>query len=265
MVRTCPWYCVLLAAVDHSDRVCLNSVTHHFLASSSRLSFVSLYFPLFLKWYSHSFNAISVLFQFHRGYTGAGGLEKNGLYRNCTGGAARLVDVSLFGNDHIYQRPTPRAIYDTTLAFDPEGLRFFHSLHFCPIPLTCHEMTKKVCFWTCLWLYTLFLSVLLSGALGGLTCVLCAYLGAEAAKVLLVFPANKQRIIRWMLWALATVSSKIGYSRDGFLVPRLYSIRFVLSKRDYQEGSFVTSRSMTDPSRSTRTCGLCRMCWSRVP
>jgi hypothetical protein len=90
---------------------------------------VSLYFPSLLKRYSER-NRL-VLFHFYRGYTGAGGLEKNGLYRNCTGGAARLVDVSLFGNDHIYQRPTPRAIYDTTLAFDPEGSCFFHSLHFC--------------------------------------------------------------------------------------------------------------------------------------
>ena len=78
------------------------------------------------------------LISFYRGYTGAGGLEKNGLYRNCTGGAARLVDVSLFGNDHIYQRPTPRAIYDTTLAFDPEGLCFFSLPSLLPlIPLTC--------------------------------------------------------------------------------------------------------------------------------
>lgn len=46
------------------------------------------------------------------------------------------------------------------------------------------------------------------GLLGGLTCVLSAYLGAEAAKVLLVFPANQQRIIRWLLWSLLTVSYK---------------------------------------------------------
>ncbi len=208
MVRTCPWYCVLLAAVDHSDCVCLNSITHHFLASCSGLPSVSFYYLSLLKRYSHLLNVIVVLFHFYRGYTGAGGLEKNGLYRNCTGGAARLVDVSLFGNDHIYQRPTPRSIYDTTLAFDPEGLCFFHSLRFCPLPLTCLEMTKKVCFWTCFLFYTFFFQ--LSGALGGLTCVLCSYLGAEAAKVLLVFPANKQRIVRWMLWALVTVSSKMG-------------------------------------------------------
>jgi hypothetical protein len=32
-----------------------------------------------------------------------------------------MVDVAIFGNDHIYQRPTPSAIYDTSVAFDPEG------------------------------------------------------------------------------------------------------------------------------------------------
>ena len=58
---------------------------------------------------------------------GAGGLEKNAQYSNCTGGAARIVDVSLFGSDHIYQRPTPRVIYNTALAFDPEGLFSFRS------------------------------------------------------------------------------------------------------------------------------------------
>jgi heparan-alpha-glucosaminide N-acetyltransferase len=149
-----------------------------------------------------------VLFHFYRGYTGAGGLEKNGLYRNCTGGAARLVDVSLFGNDHIYQRPTPRAIYDTTLAFDPEGLCFFHSLHFCAY-LDISSNDEESLFLNFFFIFYIFFQF--SGALGGLTCVLCAYLGAEAAKVLLVFPANKQRIVRWMLWALVTVSSKIEY------------------------------------------------------
>lgn len=43
------------------------------------------------------------------------------------------------------------------------------------------------------------------GVLGALTCVLCAYLGAEAAKVLLIFPANNQRILRWLAWSILTV------------------------------------------------------------
>lgn len=55
------------------------------------------------------------------GYLGAGGLEKGGAFFNCTGGAARMVDVVLFGEKHIYQRPTTKAIYDTIVPFDPEG------------------------------------------------------------------------------------------------------------------------------------------------
>jgi hypothetical protein len=64
------------------------------------------------------------LLYFNRGYVGAGGLEKGGQFHNCTGGAARLVDVTLLGEKHIYQRPTTRAVYNTDVAFDPEG---FHN------------------------------------------------------------------------------------------------------------------------------------------
>ena len=96
---------------------------------------------------------------------GAGGLEKGGLFANCTGGAARYVDQLVFGTNHMYQRPTTRMIYNTFLAFDPEGI------------------------------------------LGSLTCVLSAYLGAEAGKVLLYFHASRQRVLRWMLWSLGTVSN----------------------------------------------------------
>lgn len=39
--------------------------------------------------------------------------------------------------------------------------------------------------------------------------MLCAYFGAEAAKVLLVFPANHQRILRWVTWSILTVSCKV--------------------------------------------------------
>lgn len=47
----------------------------------------------------------------------------------------------------------------------------------------------------------------LTGMLGALTCVLCSFLGAEAAKVLLIFPANSQRISRWLTWSLLTVNN----------------------------------------------------------
>jgi len=56
------------------------------------------------------------------GYLGPGGLHEGGKYANCTGGAAGAVDKLVFGSHHIYQRPSPRLIYSTTMAFDPEGL-----------------------------------------------------------------------------------------------------------------------------------------------
>ena len=43
-------------------------------------------------------------------------------FPNCTGGAARYIDVYVFGSNHIYQNPTPKDIYKTTQPFDPEGL-----------------------------------------------------------------------------------------------------------------------------------------------
>ncbi len=45
-----------------------------------------------------------------------------------------------------------------------------------------------------------------SGLVGTLTCVLCAYLGVEAGKVLLTFQANTDRILRWTAWSAFTVS-----------------------------------------------------------
>ena len=43
---------------------------------------------------------------FYRGYLGPGGLHDDSNYTNCTGGAARVIDAAIFGNSHLYQRPT---------------------------------------------------------------------------------------------------------------------------------------------------------------
>jgi len=56
------------------------------------------------------------------GYLGPGGLADNGSYPNCTGGAAMWVDMSLFGQSHIYQHPTSHNIYGGNTPHDPEGL-----------------------------------------------------------------------------------------------------------------------------------------------
>ncbi|XP_061644897.1 heparan-alpha-glucosaminide N-acetyltransferase isoform X7 [Phyllopteryx taeniolatus] len=56
-----------------------------------------------------------------RGYLGAGGIGDNGLFPNCTGGAAGYIDMWLFG-DNMYRYPTCKEMYHTTQPFDPEGI-----------------------------------------------------------------------------------------------------------------------------------------------
>jgi len=55
------------------------------------------------------------------GYLGPGGLAENGTHYSCTGGAARYIDIRLFGENHIYQHPTSYKIYGG-VSYDPEGL-----------------------------------------------------------------------------------------------------------------------------------------------
>ncbi|XP_072239419.1 heparan-alpha-glucosaminide N-acetyltransferase isoform X2 [Leuresthes tenuis] len=56
------------------------------------------------------------------GYLGPGGIGDMGLYPNCTGGAAGLIDRWLLGENHIYQNPSSRVIYATQTPYDPEGV-----------------------------------------------------------------------------------------------------------------------------------------------
>ncbi|KAL3832711.1 hypothetical protein ACJMK2_024328, partial [Sinanodonta woodiana] len=56
------------------------------------------------------------------GYIGPGGLSEGGKYYNCTGGAAQYIDVTILGPNHIYQNPTPKLIYQTSVPYDPEGI-----------------------------------------------------------------------------------------------------------------------------------------------
>lgn len=57
-----------------------------------------------------------------KGYLGPGGLHMNGEFTNCTGGAAGYIDRLVFGVNHIHQTPTFKAIYDTKVPYDPEGI-----------------------------------------------------------------------------------------------------------------------------------------------
>ncbi|XP_076460078.1 heparan-alpha-glucosaminide N-acetyltransferase-like isoform X2 [Babylonia areolata] len=56
------------------------------------------------------------------GYLGPGGLAEGSVHMNCTGGAAGYIDRQVFGDSHIYQGPTCKEIYHTTVPYDPEGL-----------------------------------------------------------------------------------------------------------------------------------------------
>lgn len=56
------------------------------------------------------------------GYLGPGGIGDMGLYPNCTGGAAAFIDRWLLGENHIYQTPSSRVIYQSHVPYDPEGV-----------------------------------------------------------------------------------------------------------------------------------------------
>ncbi|XP_053393211.1 heparan-alpha-glucosaminide N-acetyltransferase-like isoform X2 [Mercenaria mercenaria] len=60
-----------------------------------------------------------------KGYLGPGGLANDSDGKNvslCTGGAASYIDRTIFGKGRIYQTPTCKEIYLTTVPHDPEGL-----------------------------------------------------------------------------------------------------------------------------------------------
>uniref|UniRef100_A0A8C2I1T7 Heparan-alpha-glucosaminide N-acetyltransferase n=1 Tax=Cyprinus carpio TaxID=7962 RepID=A0A8C2I1T7_CYPCA len=56
------------------------------------------------------------------GYLGPGGIGDFGQYQNCTGGAAGYIDRWLLRDNHIYQTPSSRVVYQTMMPFDPEGV-----------------------------------------------------------------------------------------------------------------------------------------------
>ncbi|CAG9862798.1 unnamed protein product [Phyllotreta striolata] len=55
------------------------------------------------------------------GYLGPGGLEENGLFYNCTGGAAGFIDRAIF-NAHMYKDHALAKVYEITVRVDPEGV-----------------------------------------------------------------------------------------------------------------------------------------------
>ena len=125
------------------------------------------------------------------GYLGPGGLHDQAKHVNCTGGAARYVDVLFFGSVHIYQNPTPKKIYDTHVPFDPEGLLgSFTSLFLVFLGVQAGKILLAFPGWQDrlrrFWIWTFIL-----GSLAGLLC--------NFAKEGGVIPVNKN------LWSLSFV------------------------------------------------------------
>ncbi|XP_030643884.1 heparan-alpha-glucosaminide N-acetyltransferase [Chanos chanos] len=56
------------------------------------------------------------------GYLGPGGIGDFGQFPKCTGGASGYIDRWILGENHIYQTPSPRLVYQTTVPYDPEGI-----------------------------------------------------------------------------------------------------------------------------------------------
>lgn len=77
------------------------------------------------------------MFWFLGGYVGPGGIGDGGLYFNCTGGAARYIDLKIFGINHIYPYPTCQDPYMCP-PFDPEGaLGNLTSIFLCFLGMQC--------------------------------------------------------------------------------------------------------------------------------
>ncbi|KAJ9576242.1 hypothetical protein L9F63_006904, partial [Diploptera punctata] len=55
------------------------------------------------------------------GYLGPGGIQDNGDFRRCVGGATGYVDRMILGVNHMYQNPTENEVYKSG-AFEPEGI-----------------------------------------------------------------------------------------------------------------------------------------------
>lgn len=71
------------------------------------------------------------------GYVGPGGQTENGLYANCTGGAAAWLDRLILGENHLYNDHEVKEIFRTKVTHDPEGIlgKFFYLMNRAPLQL----------------------------------------------------------------------------------------------------------------------------------
>ena len=150
------------------------------------------------------------------GYTGPGGAADHGAYKTCTGGAHRVVDVALFGENHMYHDVRGGAPISTATCADVFGCAVYDP----------------------------------EGALGWLSACWVTFLGLQAGRVLVhlrpLLAGGAARggaearashvavVVRWALWGvpLALLGGALaGFSQDGGAVPinkNLWSPSFVL-------------------------------------
>ena len=102
------------------------------------------------------------------GYLGPGGLHENSAYYNCTGGAARWIDLKIFGSDHMFQHVTSREVFQIETYY---GFRNDQVVQHDPC-----------------------------GILGAINSILIVFLGLQAGKILTHYTSDKDRIIRFVVW-----------------------------------------------------------------
>ncbi len=139
-----------------------------------------------------------------RGYLGPGGLHAGGDYENCTGGAAGYIDRTLLGDQHLYQHPTAKRVYDTVVPFDPEGtLGVLTSTILVLLGCRAGDVLLRISNWRSRVLRWLVLSV----ALGLVAGALCDF-----SKDGGIIPVNKN------LWSLSFVLSQAATAKLVFAI-----------------------------------------------
>ncbi|KAL3877245.1 hypothetical protein ACJMK2_034978 [Sinanodonta woodiana] len=105
-----------------------------------------------------------------KGYLGPGGLANFGENANCTGGAASYIDRQVFGVNHIYQSPTCKELYHTSVPHDPEGLLgTLTSCFLCFLGLQAGKIFVTYKFWKPR-IYRFFMWFCVLGLIGGTLC-----------------------------------------------------------------------------------------------
>ncbi|XP_077293815.1 heparan-alpha-glucosaminide N-acetyltransferase [Arctopsyche grandis] len=129
------------------------------------------------------------------GYLGPGGKHENWAHTNCIGGATKYIDLVVLGDQHLYQNPTAKSVYNSG-SFDPEGVfgcilsvvHVFFGVQAGTTLLYHHEWKKLITRWLCWGVVT--------GVVGGALCNFSQEGG--------VIPVNKNM---WSLSYLLVTSS----------------------------------------------------------